>query len=52
MGEIRDMNSAILRGTPNELPMTDSRRHIQTALALYQAAATGERVRLEPQTVD
>ncbi len=38
LGEVRDMNDAILDGTPNFLTADETRNHIKTALALYQSA--------------
>ncbi len=45
-GEVADMHAAILDGAPPYLSLSETRRHVQTALALYQAAQTGEEVRL------
>ena len=45
-GEIDDMNNAILDGTPNYLSLDETRAHVQTLLALYQAAASGETISL------
>jgi xylose dehydrogenase (NAD/NADP) len=38
LGEVEDMNAAILDGAPNYLTLHESRDHIRTAVALYQAA--------------
>ncbi len=38
LGEARDMNNAILDGTPNFLTAEETRNHIKTALALYTSA--------------
>ena len=40
LGEIDDMNSAILDGTSTFLTIEESRNHILTAVALYKAAET------------
>lgn len=46
LGEIEDMNEAILDGRPNYLSLAESRNHVRTALALYDSAHTGQRVHL------
>jgi len=38
LGEIEDMNAAILDGSPNYLSLEESREHIRTVTALYEAA--------------
>jgi predicted dehydrogenase len=38
LGEIEDMNAAILDGAPNYLTLTESRDHVRTILALYESA--------------
>lgn len=46
LGEIEDMNAVVLDGVEPYLSLQESRQHIQTALALYQSARTGQLVRL------
>lgn len=46
LGEIEDMNAAILQGTPTYISLAESRNHIRTVLALYESARTGQ-----PQSV-
>ena len=41
LGEIEDMNAAIMEGTPLYLSLTETRNHVRTALALYDSARTG-----------
>jgi xylose dehydrogenase (NAD/NADP) len=38
LGEIEDMHAAILDGKPNYLSLEETRNHVRTILALYQAA--------------
>jgi xylose dehydrogenase (NAD/NADP) len=40
LGEINDMHDAILEGKPNYLTLDETRNHVRTALALYEAART------------
>lgn len=47
LGEIEDMHAAILDGVPTYLTLTETRHHVQTALALYNAAQKGQVVELE-----
>jgi D-xylose 1-dehydrogenase (NADP+, D-xylono-1,5-lactone-forming) len=44
LGEVEDMNSAVLEGTPNALSLEDSRRHIATVQALYLSAERNQPV--------
>jgi len=46
LGEIEDMNLSIQTGEPNYIRLDESRNHIYTALALYQAAKLGRVVPL------
>jgi predicted dehydrogenase len=46
LGQIEDMNAAILDGTPQYLSLQESRNHVATVLALYESAARGEAVEL------
>ncbi|MEE2656373.1 MAG: Gfo/Idh/MocA family oxidoreductase [Chloroflexota bacterium] len=46
LGEIEDMNDAILDGSSNFLTIEESRNHVLTAVALYKAAETGTIVSL------
>lgn len=47
LGEIEDMNAAILDSTPNYLSLQESRDHIQTVASLYSAAERNQIVYLE-----
>lgn len=47
LGEVEDMNAAILDGAPNYLTLEESRDHIRTAVALYAAAERGQVVLLD-----
>lgn len=47
LGEVEDMEAAILDGEANYLTLAESRNHVRTALALYEAASSGERVHLD-----
>jgi len=38
LGQVEDMNAAILDGTPPYLSLQESRNHVRTALALYESA--------------
>lgn len=44
LGEIEDLNSAILDGKPAYLTLDETRNHIRTVLALYQSARTKKSV--------
>ena len=46
LGEIEDMHAAILDGKPNYLTVEETRDHVRTVEALYQAARTGRIVNL------
>lgn len=46
LGEVDDMHAAIVDGAPNYLTLEETRNHVRTVLALYEAARTGEVVRL------
>ncbi len=46
LGEVEDMHAAILDGKPNYLTLTETRNHVKTVLALYEAARTGQVVPL------
>jgi D-xylose 1-dehydrogenase (NADP+, D-xylono-1,5-lactone-forming) len=46
LGEVEDMHAAILDGKPQYIPLSETRNHVKTALALYQSARTGQPVRL------
>jgi predicted dehydrogenase len=46
LGEVEDMHAAILDGIPNYLALEETRNHVSTVLALYEAARTGKVVRL------
>ncbi len=44
VGEVQDMHAAILDGKPTYLTLDETRDHIRTVLALYQAAKEGRQV--------
>ncbi len=46
LGEIEDMNAAILDGQANYLTLAESRNHVRTVLALYESARTNQIVQL------
>ncbi len=46
LGEIEDMNAAILDGSPTLITLDESRSHVRTACALYEAARKQEVVKL------
>jgi predicted dehydrogenase len=47
LGEVENMNAAILDGRPTLISLQESRDHVRTALALYRAAQTGQMVALD-----
>ena len=47
LGEVEDMHAAILDGVPNYLTLDETRDHIRTVTALYQAAQTNNVVQLD-----
>ncbi len=47
LGEVEDMHAAILEGRPNYLRLQETRDHVRTALALYEAARTGKEIILD-----
>lgn len=46
LGEIEDMQDAILEGKPNLIPLEESLDHIRTARALYTSAASNQIISL------
>jgi len=46
LGQVEDMNAAILDGTPPYLSLQESRNHVRTVLALYESANRQEVVAL------
>jgi xylose dehydrogenase (NAD/NADP) len=46
LGEIEDMEAAILDGAPNYITLEETRNHVKTVLALYESTERGEVVRL------
>lgn len=46
LGEVEDMHAAILDGKPQYLTLDETRNHVRTVLALYEAARTGQPARL------
>jgi D-xylose 1-dehydrogenase (NADP+, D-xylono-1,5-lactone-forming) len=47
LGEVEDMHAAILDGEPNFLRLDETRKHIQTVLALYDSARKGVMVTMQ-----
>ncbi len=47
LGEIEDMNDAILDNKPNYISLQETRNHIRSVLALYESAISGEIVYLK-----
>ncbi len=47
LAQVENMNAAILDKQPTLISLRESRDHIRTALALYQAAKTGQMVTLD-----
>jgi D-xylose 1-dehydrogenase (NADP+, D-xylono-1,5-lactone-forming) len=52
LGEVEDMHAAIMDGTPPLISLQESRDHVRTANALYQAAKTGQPVQLDAYVPD
>jgi predicted dehydrogenase len=48
LGEVEDMHAAILDGASGYVSLGESRDHVRTVLALYEAARTGQIVTLDP----
>ena len=49
LGEIADFESAALDGRPQRIPLSESRRTVQTIVALYEAARRGRPVNLSQE---
>jgi predicted dehydrogenase len=47
LGEVEDLHAAILDGKPTYISLEETRNHVRTALALYEAARTGREMRLD-----
>jgi len=47
LGEIEDMENAVLDGKPQHVPLEDSRANVAVIMALLESARTGNRVRPE-----
>jgi predicted dehydrogenase len=47
LGEIENMQAAILDGAPNYLSLSETRNHVKTVLALYESAKSGKVVNLK-----
>ncbi len=47
LGEVEDLHAAILDGRPPYIRLSESRDHVRTVLALYEAARTGTDVLLD-----
>jgi len=50
LGEVEDMNAAVLDGAPNYVALQESRDHIRTVQALYQSAQDQRVVHLNNRT--
>ncbi|MCJ7715651.1 MAG: Gfo/Idh/MocA family oxidoreductase [Anaerolineales bacterium] len=46
LGEVEDLQTAILDGTDPYISLEETRNHVKTALALYESARTGQVVKL------
>jgi len=46
LGEVEDLQNAILDGSPTLISLKETRNHVRTALALYESANTGHTVRM------
>ena len=46
LGEVEDLEGAILDGSPTLISLKETRNHVRTALALYESAKTGHPVRM------
>jgi predicted dehydrogenase len=46
LGEVEDLQAAILDGTAPYISLEETRNHVRTALALYDSARTGKKVKL------
>jgi len=46
LGEVEDLQNAILEGEPTLINLKETRNHVRTALALYESARSGHPVRL------
>lgn len=46
LGEVEDLQNAILDGSPTLISLKETRNHVRTALALYESAKNGHPVRL------
>lgn len=46
LGQVEDMHAAIQDGAENYLTLAETRNHVKTVLALYEAARKGKRVEL------
>jgi D-xylose 1-dehydrogenase (NADP+, D-xylono-1,5-lactone-forming) len=46
-GEVEDMHDVILEGATPRISLAESRRHVQTVLALYRSAASSQPVRVK-----
>ena len=46
LGEVEDLQNAILDGSTNLISLKETRNHVRTALALYESARTGHPVRM------
>ena len=44
LGEVEDMNAAVLDGQANYLTLAESRNHVRTVLALYESAQNNSKV--------
>ncbi len=46
LGEVEDLENAVLDNSPTLISLKETRNHVRTALALYESAKTGHSVRL------
>jgi len=46
LGEVEDLQNAVLDGSPTLISLKETRNHIRTTLALHESARTGHAVRL------
>lgn len=47
LGEVEDLQAAVLDGADNYLSLAETRNHVKTVLALYDSAKTGQMVALK-----
>jgi predicted dehydrogenase len=47
LGEVEDLHASLLDGARPYLSLEETRAHVRTALALYEAARTGQKVEID-----